>query len=486
MYPAQIPAALFTGLSRVVGALLLVVFATAVQGADAVVAYEDGQILEALGRVVERDGRLLTQGSSFLELSPNTQAEAFKFVFDLKTRSLSLGPLDNRPTANTSSKALNSARDAEVSVGFADNGQFTPFHAFRQTPAGGLVDVGTLDPPNNANRSSFATSVSNDGSIVVGYSENDISIERAFRWAPGGGMVDLGTGAGNENFYQARAFGVSGDGSVIVGQSDFAVGFSTIRRAFRHTTTGGFQDLGGLEQFSVSIATEVTKDGTIVVGQSTVNALVNETVTNVGRAVRWTQAAGIQDLGVLSGHTYSVALAVSDDGNTVVGISSPSPLPNNTAGGRFTYGADARAFLWTPASGMQDLNQLLTTAGVSLDGQKILAATSVTPDGKWIGGAVTHAALAAGQTTPIFASLTAPPTLPGDYNGDGRVDAVDYTVWRNAGDTPERYLAWKQHFGASAVGGGAAQSVPEPASLLLMAGTGLVAVIAGRLRRHAD
>ena len=26
--------------------------------------------------------------------------------------------------------------------------------------------------------------------------------------------------------------------------------------------------------------------------------------------------------------------------------------------------------------------------------------------------------------------LTSPPVLPGDYNGDGSVDAADYVVWR--------------------------------------------------------
>jgi hypothetical protein len=194
----------------------------------------------------------------------------------------------------------------------------------------------------------------------------------------------------------------------------------------------------------------------------------------------------MQDLGVLSGHTYSVALAISDDGNTVVGISSPSLLPNNTAGGRFTFGTDARAFIWTPTNGMQDLNQLLANAGVNLDGQTILAATSVTPDGKWIGGAVTHADLEAGQTTPIFASLTAVPSLPGDYNDDGHVDAGDYTVWRDAGETPERYLAWKQNFGASSESPGSAARVPEPASLLMIAVAGILAVAPRRNVRETD
>jgi hypothetical protein len=75
--------------------------------------------------------------------------------------------------------------------------------------------------------------------------------------------------------------------------------------------------------------------------------------------------------------------------------------------------------------------------------------------------------------------------LIGDYNGNGVVDAADYTVWRDtlgqlgmglaadgngnnqidAGD----YSVWKSHFGNS-VGGGslAIASVPEPATLALL------------------
>ncbi len=83
--------------------------------------------------------------------------------------------------------------------------------------------------------------------------------------------------------------------------------------------------------------------------------------------------------------------------------------------------------------------------------------------------------------------------LPGDYNGDGIVDAADYTVWRdtlgsgselaadgdNSGqiDAPD-YALWRQHYGDAASGGAASNApVPEPsamASLLL-----LTAVLAG-------
>jgi hypothetical protein len=85
---------------------------------------------------------------------------------------------------------------------------------------------------------------------------------------------------------------------------------------------------------------------------------------------------------------------------------------------------------------------------------------------------------------------SAPPaTLPtGDYNGDFKVDAADYTVWRDTlGSTTDLrangdntgpsenlidladYAFWKARFGND-VPMGAASVVPEPASALLLLG----------------
>jgi hypothetical protein len=65
------------------------------------------------------------------------------------------------------------------------------------------------------------------------------------------------------------------------------------------------------------------------------------------------------------------------------------------------------------------------------------------------------------------------PALPGDFNGDGTVDAADYVVWRKNGGTPEEYATWRANFGQTAGGGadvepGANAGVPEPATLLLV------------------
>jgi prepilin-type N-terminal cleavage/methylation domain-containing protein/prepilin-type processing-associated H-X9-DG protein len=76
--------------------------------------------------------------------------------------------------------------------------------------------------------------------------------------------------------------------------------------------------------------------------------------------------------------------------------------------------------------------------------------------------------------------------LPGDYNGDGRVDATDYTTWKGAFGTSvvagsgadgngdgvvnaADYVVWRDHFTSSPGGGASATiSVPEPTTWALL------------------
>ena len=85
----------------------------------------------------------------------------------------------------------------------------------------------------------------------------------------------------------------------------------------------------------------------------------------------------------------------------------------------------------------------------------------------------------------------------GDYNGNGVVDAADYTMYRdNLGadsgvlqnnDIPgpidvSHYSQWKNNFGAGAAGG--ASAVPEPGCLLLVM-VGCIAFVVPRRRQAA-
>jgi PEP-CTERM motif len=117
---------------------------------------------------------------------------------------------------------------------------------------------------------------------------------------------------------------------------------------------------------------------------------------------------------------------------------------------------------------------LAFTAGIGTDGKLI---------GIYLGPEA-----AANRLTVDDVTLTSQAASPGDFNGDGKVDAADYTVWRDGLGTKyvaEQYAEWKSNFGTGAgsgAGGLRDAAVPEPATCLLV-GAAAAGVLG--LRRHS-
>lgn len=158
--------------------------------------------------------------------------------------------------------------------------------AFRWTEADGM----TILPARPTDRDTFATSVSDDGLVTVGYS-NSAPVRSALRWVGNGQPQDLG-GFTTTNI-DSYADGVSADGSVVVGTSRRATGGL---RPFRWTADGGMVHIGSTSTADQP-AYDVTPDGSVVVG-------VN---------FRWLDAGGYRQV------PYGYAFGVSADGGTVVG-----------------------------------------------------------------------------------------------------------------------------------------------------------------------
>lgn len=355
------------------------------------------------GQIWEEDGFLKVVGRIRIKIN-NTEVEReVSYRFDLRTRAFSTESLAPPGNPNTSGSGTNISGDGSCSVGYQDSGFFTFFHAFRWTEATGPVDLGTLDPTNNATRSSFATDTNQDCSVVVGFSDLTANgtIQHAFRWTSGN-MVDLGAPAnGGPN---SRAFGVSSASLVIVGEADFpdpdnlASGKSL--QAFRWTQAGGFQNLNDSPQPTLSLATAVTGDGTVVVGQV-------RSSNNASSAVRWIVPPPpaqlvIQPIGPLPGHATAAATGVSDNGKIVVGISNPDFLQYRGPGLGWNGG---KAFRWTQAKGVQDLRQVLTDIGVDMTGITLVSVTGISTDGQWIAGDATTAQTGPNETVAFIAQV---------------------------------------------------------------------------------
>jgi hypothetical protein len=108
------------------------------------------------------------------------------------------------------------------------------------------------------------------------------------------------------------------------------------------------------------------------------------------------------------------------------------------------------------------------------------------------------------ESEPSIGILTGDKGAAGDFNDDGRVDAADYTVWRDNlgtdhilgghgdenGDSlnvvdMDDYTLWKANFGWVAPASPAlASAVPEPGTLGMLAAGSLGLALWRRLRRH--
>ena len=99
-----------------------------------------------------------------------------------------------------------------------------------------LIPLGDLPGGSFA---SYAYGVSDDGSVLVGYSDGANGPE-AYRWTQAGGMLGLGDLPGG--FFSSEALGVSHDGSAVVG---FGLNANN-PEAFRWTVATGMVGLGNL------------------------------------------------------------------------------------------------------------------------------------------------------------------------------------------------------------------------------------------------
>jgi probable HAF family extracellular repeat protein len=170
------------------------------------------------------------------------------------------------------------------------------------------------------------------------------------------------------------------------------------------------------------------------------------------------------DLGTLGG-ADSYGYAVNGHGH-VVGLSYVPPEVSN----------NSHAFLYTAASGMVDLNDLIDP----LSGWELLDADDINDAGQMTGQGLINDEYHAFLLTPI-------PQLSGDLTGDGAVDAADLAQWQgdfganddsdadNDGDSDGTdFLIWQRHLGSGVPAVGPSAAVPEPATkvMLLVAAAG--------------
>ena len=265
----------------------------------------------------------------------------------------------------------NGVNDCGQVVGYARFANYNA-HAFFWTKTGGLHDLGAIPPKQN--KFSVAQAINSHG-FVVGYStyNNDpYGLTHPVLWVDGN-IGDLGTLPGSDD---AQAMAINDNGAI--------AGFS-VQHAFLWTPLGGMQDLGALSG-GYSQGLGINSSGTVV-GYS-------NTADSNWHAIVWTAATGMQPLpylfpsdtsasanginrygqiagGVSEGYSGEYAVLWDGDGN----VENLGLLPGQGWSTAFAINDRAQvvgwsgftAFIWTRASGMQDLNTLIpSNSGWSL------------------------------------------------------------------------------------------------------------------------
>jgi len=231
-----------------------------------------------------------------------------------------------------------------------------------------------------------------DNGIAVGLAYDATNNPIAFRWTAADGMTRLTV---NRPDTFSRANGISRDGSVIYGWNDQNDGF----RSGVIWVDGTPIDLVDGDGNPIGEALAASADGRVVVGSG-------YNTVNGSEAWRWTQATGVQPIGLLAsapakpgkrvptpakpvrseradarfapgpdgfGFAQAYAFAVSDNGNFVVGSSGSFPF--------------REAIVWTPAAGMQHLSDYAAAHGVAIPaGWDLNTADAVSADGQTIAG----------------------------------------------------------------------------------------------------
>ncbi|MCX6873832.1 MAG: hypothetical protein NTW21_08490 [Verrucomicrobia bacterium] len=289
---------------------------------------------------------------------------------------------------------------------------------------GVMTDLGSLP---GGDFGSCASGVSADGSVVVGSSRSTRTLE-PFRWE-NGTMTPLGVPAGytsagayakisrdggvvsvnayqnaqlNEwlvpNYYTAvKGFqwsgwsftslgswttpwgiddgcqGINANGSVIVGRAVSGVSQHYEACRWDNGVITGLGFLPGGLLFSQ--ANGVSGDGRTIVGRSSSSSTVGLGYDR-GEACRWDDGV-ISALGDLAGGIYeSRALAVSDDGEVVVGWG--------------TTDAGQETFVWDRTHGMRSLKRILEDLQIDLTGWSLPEAWAISADGTAIVGTGGH------------------------------------------------------------------------------------------------
>jgi len=315
------------------------------------------------------DGYPLSISSDGTVVAGNNYSDYGPFRWTQETGRVELG-MASAPVLGRSAGIARVSQDGTKVASTVHSNDSTVVTSGLWTLGQGWQQLMPPSPPDAGSTDNDLSSVwgmSGDGSTVVGlYWRSGFGRANGYRWTQATGAVSLGSTGG-----ASRAQAANYDGSVIGGWDEHPTGF------WRATVwVNGQQSLLGLDQWGEVRA--INNYGNIAAGYQ------RDPVTDIRQAAMWKRNGGAwgptQLLGYLPGTSPGYGI------NRVEGISTDG----NMAVGYCTFGGDpfyTTGFIWTPSTGIVDVNQFLADNGILPDPSfSIQSMTAVTPDGKVLVG----------------------------------------------------------------------------------------------------
>lgn len=269
------------------------------------------------------------------------------------------------PTAGAGGWAKFSADGKKLSGGAAGT-QGSEMATYDRT-TGEWTAHGSLGASSDGNASS-GWAISGDGGTVVGLAWINAGTAHAVAWNADEGVIDLGAMPDGSS----RANAVNGDGSIVVGWMDWKA------TVWRKNPAGGyfpgthllFNPLGNpnSDTNQPGECNTISADGAWIGGYGD--------YANNDQPWVWSEITGVINLGSMDGMGRGYVSSLSADGSVAVGWFD----------GQF-FGDPRKAFIWTQAGGLQDLNVYATSVlSVSLGSKQLYTASDISPDGRYITG----------------------------------------------------------------------------------------------------
>lgn len=209
---------------------------------------------------------------------------------------------------NKAINGINERGSLAMTSGWGSLDQGSTWHAFLGNLDGTEQYLGTLG-------GDFAACADiNEHDVIVGWSDDPDGTRHAFRWSPAEGMVDLGR---PDPFDETAAAAVN-DHAVVVGD---ATVYREDRRAVRWDAAGTMRELGGLPGRPFTRAHDINNAGMIIGVAGDTPSIGN------ARPWRWTQRTGMTDLNTLIPPLSSWSLfdAGSINQRGIIGASASQP-----------------------------------------------------------------------------------------------------------------------------------------------------------------